>query len=336
MTTPISDVQSDKRFIVLHSKMQDFTQNASEFIKTAEISYDDMAELPVTAFAWPEMRKFAMHNKEHTALSLIYAHGEEVPSHVTSNLEKAAALYEIKLEEKPLSKIASTQETSIVRDDYLLPDEGMCKVASIGDIELGIEFLRRNSQSMGIMSMAHANKVLCKKASELKVELPVKVYQEAGLTKCNLEKLGEWLETRAVVAKNPKHKEAYTKLANVVDPKSKEPITRSTLLKVATTIAIVDEESGLARKYRSGIETPMSSVFNTEKVAEETVYFGGHNLPLSNFVKVNADVYAQVLGDDVLDEITTEGQLDEAKLMDILTTLPADLQQALLPYVLQA
>lgn len=333
MSNSISDVQSDVSFKVFHNKLQGFTEDAREFIKTASIDYDELSSLPTTAFAWPEMRKFAMHNKEHAALSMIYSHGESVPSHVTQNLEKAASLYDISLKEVPLTKVASSNTTPIVSGDYLLPQEKMCKVASASDIELGVEFLKRNGQFMGVMKLAHANKVLCKKASELNVNIPMKVYKEAGLVKCNLEKLGEWLETRAVVAKETKHKVGYEKLAQVVSPSSKEPITRNTLLKVATTIAILDEDSGISSKYRNGIETPMSSVFNTEKVAEETMYFGGQNIPVSSFAKLDEDIYSQVLGDDVVNEITTDGNIDYAKVMDIMHTLPADLQQALVPYL---
>lgn len=332
----ITDVQTDKSFRVLFNKIQDFQEGTSSLIKTAQVNYDELSNLPKTAFAWPEMRKFAMHNKEHAALSLIYIHGEDVPAHVKSNLEKAAALYEISLQEKPLTKTASSQKTSFCSDDYLIPAKQLCKVASVKDIELSLEFLKRNSRSMDVMSIAHANKVLCKKAAEKEYTLPVRVYQEAGLVMCNLEKLAEWLETRSLIAKEQKHKDGYTKLASVVSPKSKEPITRDSLLKVATTIAILDEESGLNSKYYKGIETPMCSVFNTEKVAEETIFFAGTSVPLANFARVNMDVYEKVLGDDVVEEITTEGSLDQSKLMDIINTLPADLQQALLPYVVEA
>jgi len=336
MSTKISDIQSDKSFKVLFNKLQDFTSEATELIKTAGVNYDELAELPSTAFAWPEMRKFAMHNKEHAAISMIYAHDEEIPEHVKSNLEKAAALYEINLEELPLNKVASEEEVPFNEDDYLLPERAMCKVASANDIKLSVDFLERNGRVMDVMALAHANKVLCKKASEFDVKLPTKVYQEAGLTKCNLEKLAEWLEVRTLESSEQKHKEAYTKLAEVLSPSNNVPVTRSSLLKVATTIAIVDEESGIASKYKRGIATPMASVFNTEKIAEETIYFAGHNVPVANFMKVNEDVYANILGDDVLPEITSNGVIDDEKLMDIITTLPADIQQALLPYVLSA
>jgi hypothetical protein len=336
MQNNFKDVQTDKSFKILFNKIQDFEEGTSEFIKTAQINYEELSELPDTAFAWPEMRKLAMHTKEHAALSLIYAHGEDLPQHVTDKLEKAAALYDISLNEKPLSKTASSKETSFITDDYMLPEQKMCKIASVNDIELGVEFLKRNSKNLDVMSLAHANKVLCKKASENDVTLPIRAHQEAGLVLCNLEKLAEWLETRSLIAKEQKHKDGYNKLASVVAPSSKEPISRESLIKVATTIAILDEASGIDKKYNRGIETPMVSVFNTEKVAEETILFGGTNVPLSNFAKVNMDVYTQVLGDDVVDEITTDGELDLDKLMDIMHTLPADLQQTLAPYVQQA
>ena len=81
---------------------------------------------------------------------------------------------------------------------------------------------------------------------------------------------------------------------------------------------------------------PMMTVFNTEKLAEESLYFGGQNIPFSKFLQTDSDIYAQVLGDDIVDEISTDGSIDAVKLRDVLVTLPADLQVALAPFVLQS
>ncbi len=329
-TNTIVDVQNDKSFYTLHQNLQNFSPEATTLIKTASVDYDQLEQLPTTAFAWPEMRKFAMHTKEHTALSMIYAHEQDVPAVVHGALEKAASLYNIELKELPVEKTASLK-TSFDSNDYLIPEKGLCKIASSDDIELGVEFLKRNQKYMDVMASAHANKVLYKKASALKVELPAHINQEAGMTMCKIATLTEWLETRAYVAKETKHKEAFTKLAQVLVDEHRELNSREVMLKVATTIAILDVEAGLSDKYHKSLATPMQTVFNSTKLAEETIYFGGKMLPLSSFMKLSPEQYSDVLGDDSIGEITDEsGALDENKLRDILPTIPADLQMALL------
>lgn len=328
-----SDVSSDKSFKVLHQKLQNFTESASDFIKTASIDYDELHGLPESAFAWPEFRKYAMHNKEHAALSLVYAQGEKLPKDVTDRLEKAAALYGIDLKEKPAEPITKTA-AEVNTSEYLLPEQNMCKVASANDVQLGIEFLTRNKKYLGVEKTAHANKVLCQKAHEFGVSIPKHLYQSAGLTECNLEKMAEWVETRAMLTKGA-HSESFTKLAKAIS-ENKESTSRETLLKVASTIATLDQAAGLTKEYYTKLPDPMMTVFNTEKLAEESLYFGGQNIPFSKFLQTDSDIYAQVLGDDIVDEISTDGSIDAVKLRDVLVTLPADLQVALAPFVLQS
>ena len=331
------DIQSDKSFKVLHEKLQDFSDSTVEMIKTANVNvdYEELNKLPDSAFAWPEFRKYAMHTKDHATVSLVYAQSENVPAEVTERLEKAASLYDISLENKPLEKVASVKEYN--RNEYLIPNDeeqtGMCKVASEQDVHHGIRMITRNRKFLGIEKLAHANKVLCEKARQYQMDLDPSVAQSAGLTQCNLEKVAEWVEVRAMLAKEQETKDSFTKLANTlkVAPPS---TTRETLLKVASTIANLDEQAELTSSYFTKLPDPMLTVFNTTKLAEETLYFGGQNVPFSKFLETDTDVYAQVLGDDVVEEITTDGILDAVKLRDILVTLPADLQVALLPHVL--
>lgn len=339
--TSAPDVSSDKSFRVLFHKLQNVDESTAEMIKTANmnINYDELASLPDSAFAWPEFKKYAMHTKDHAALSLIYAQGEKLPSDVTERLEKAASLYGIDIKTKPITKTAAAHDVpSFSPSDHLVVSNdkhgGMCKIASAQDITYGIEFVVRNRKHLPIEKLAHANKVLCEKAQQFGTAVPIHVSQSAGLTQCDREKLAEWVETRACLTSNEKCKKSFEKLAQAIAGKGGQFATRNTLIKTASVIANLDKEANLTRHYFLKLPDPMQTVFNTTKIAEENLYFGGQNVPFSKFLETDPDIYAQVLGDDVVEEITTDGILDAAKLRDILVTLPADLQVALLPHVL--
>ena len=342
--TSAPDASTDKSLRVLFHKLQEVDPSTSEMIKTANVSidYDELDKLPDTAFAWPEFRKYAMHTKHHAVISSVYALGATLPNEVTDRLEKAAAMYgiDVRPKDSTLTKTASTDEPSFSPSDHLIVDHdgkgGMCKVASAQDVKLGIEFITRNRKMLSVEKIAHAHKVIYDKSQQLGLDVPSHVSQAAGLTVCDREKLAEWVETRACLVKdkNSKCAEAYEKLASAINGKGGHYATRNTLLKTASVIANLDQEAGLTSHYFTKLPDPMQTVFNTTKVAEESLYFGGQNVPFSKFLETDPDIYAQVLGDDVIEEITTDGILDAAKLRDVLVTLPADLQVALVPFVL--
>lgn len=334
MLDTFKDAQNDRSFVTLHTKLQNFAPETIEFLKTANINvdYDELSELPDNAFAYPEFRKLAMHTKEHTALSLIYANEEELPQVVTDRLEKAAALFEVALETKGHDKVAS-DETSFDASDYLLPEQGMCKVASAADINSGIHFLKINKSHLDVMATAHANGVLYKKAQEFDVKLPTHVMQEAGLTMCKVATMIEWIEARQHATGNVLCKEAYQEVAEAA--RDTESLDRSSLLKVASTIATIDIEADVTKHYNKSLLTPMQTVFNMDKVAEVSMDLAGESFDMSQLMAIPAETYSDILGEDVLPEITTDGELDDSKLQDVLLSLPADFQNLLVQHISQ-
>src|SRR5262249_22061242 len=69
-----------------------------EMAKTAEMDAKYAESLPDTAFAWPEERRFPIHEKPHAALSIMYARNEKLPNEVMTRLKEAAEVFEIPLE----------------------------------------------------------------------------------------------------------------------------------------------------------------------------------------------------------------------------------------------
>lgn len=321
------DVQDDKSLFTLVKKLNNFGENTQSLIKTASVDYDELSQLPDSAFAWPEMRKLAFHSKEHTALSLVYADGENIPSHARNTLEKAAAIYGITLDRKPVVKTASQTSHVVNKDDYLLPEKRMCKVASAQDVISGIHFLSINKKELTPADVTHASEVLVKKAEDHSVQLPISFLQEAGRVYASLEKTAEWLEARVYATEDEKSKEAYTKLAAAVKENVTAKLTKEELIKLASSILTLDTVAGITNMYDKSIPSARRTVFNTTKVAERTMVIAGKSYPLAAVSDVGLDTLKQVLGDDIAPEITDDdGNVSMDQLEDVLSALPADIQ----------
>ena len=323
----ILDQYSDRSFRVLNQKIKNFSNDTASLIKTARINYQDQEELPSTAFAWPEMRKFAVHTKAHAALSRVYADGENVPDYVTSNIDRALSLYNVTVD--PTEKTAEYARESV--DDYLVPHMRLGKISDGESVKEAARFYTRNFKKMNMETRVNAALTLSKKAAEHKVKIPNNIFKHAGLTQCNRKYLTEWLEARAEAAtKTPVVKTAFNKLASSMVDKNVELPDRAGLLKLTDAIYALDKKAGLIKHYDRLLPDAVATVFNTTKLAEENVTLAGKSIPVSRLLSLSVDNYADALGEDIKGEIADEsGELDQSNLLAILKTLPADMQMSL-------
>ena len=324
----VHDQFSDRSFRVLSRKLREFGPDAKALIKTAEIDYDACENLPETAYAWPEMRKFAIHTPEHAALSTIYAQGEKLPSYVEENLEKAACLYDIDLP----AMVKEAEEVVEDPSDYLIPHRKFGKITEKGHVKQACQFFSDNYKKMDLDTRANAAATLVKKASAYDCRISPSFYKHAGLTQTNRKVLGEWLEVRSNLTreKHAQISQNFEKLAEYVQcPKSFAKATRRDLIKLADTIAVMDTKSGLATKYDLTLPDPLLTVFNTTKLAEASIDLAGKSVSVNALLNVDVQTYGDILGDDIIPEISEDGQLKEAELLDLLKTLPSDLQSLL-------
>jgi len=322
----VHDQYSDKSFRVFATKIHEFGPEARDMLKTAEVDPAEGEKLPSHAFAWPEMRKYAMHTKEHTVLSSIYAHGEQVPDHVTANLEKAAELYGIEL--PAIEKVA--EETPEDIQDYLVPQKKIGKIEDRGMVKEAADFFSNNYKKMNLETRAHAAATIVKKAREYDCKISPTFYKHAGLTLTNPKVLGEWLEVRSNLSKDETVKSGFSKLAeHVQDPNEFKYGSRQDLIKLADTIAILDRKANLVPKYDLTLPDPLLTVFNTSKFAEETITLANKSVPVSKLYEIDPQTYGDILGEDIVPEISKDGELQEENLADVLKTLPADLQSLL-------
>lgn len=322
----VSDQYTDRSFRVLHRKLQEFPSETKELIKSASIDYEEVDSLPSTAFAWPEMRKFAMHTKEHAVLSKIYSNNENVPNYVSQNLDRALSLYQVNLPNTV--KVAAEKVENI--GDYLVPHLRFGKITDSESVKEASRFFVNNSKKMDMETRVNAAVTLVKKAAEHKTKIPSSIYKHAGLTVTNCSVLVDWIEARKYASTNDMTKVAYEKLGNLVKTKQELFKGRRELMKLADALYDLDKKSDLVKKYDQTLPDPILTVFNTSKLAEETVTLAGKDIPLSKLISLPAESYGDALGEDIIPEIVdSNGNVDEVSLKSVLVTLPADMQISL-------
>lgn len=324
----IQDQYSDLSFQVFATKVSDCGPEARELIKTASIDYDEPATLPDSSFAWPEMRKFAIHNKEQAALSLIYAGGESLPKHVGENLAKVAEIYDINLgtQEKVAGEVAVSDP-----EDYMLPDQKFGRISSKGQVKEASEFFSKNYKAMDLETRTKSATYIVKKSREFEAKISPTFYKHAGLTKADPKIMTEWLEVRTNMAPEGPIREGFSKLASFVsDPENMKFGTRKDMIKMADTIFELDKKAEFITKYDKTLPDPLLTVFNTSKLAAiDTIRLGGKNVSRDDLLAVDPETYGDVLGADIIPEISDGGILKSAELFSVLETLPADLQSLL-------
>lgn len=298
------------------------------FIKSASIEAGDTDTLPDTAFAWPSQRKYPIHTSEQAALSYAYSKlASALPNEVVDNLKAALEVYEI-----PLSAFETREvKQASSDDDYLLPDLRLFPVTSAGEVKYAQERVLEQMSKLDMPHRAMACSNLVKKADHYKVDLHPEVLKLAGFVVSSTRQTQDWLEARSAALPESQHlyKVAYEKLADELKHHPDESKDRPGLLKLAATIAELDERSGLDRYYDRKIPDPLKTVFNTSKLAESTVDLAGTMVPIKKLAGLPASFWEDLGGRELSDELCPGGKMDVSKLAMIVDTLPLDLKLAL-------
>lgn len=295
------------------------------FVK--EASFEDLSrdsdKLPNTAFAWPEERRFPIHSDKHAALSYGYILADpRVPGHVKQAAEQALELYNISTE-----IFTPTGEKVASAEQFLLPQDRLFPVNSATQVKMAQVQLVGNLQKLDIERRVEAATNLTKVAAEHGVRLDPVVQKTAGLTVCDKQQLRTWLEARAEVAKDPLCKVAYQTLADGCG--RGESADRDELVKVAHTIAVLDQKAGLTKFYDRKLPDALQTVFNTVKAASECVNLCGKMVPVTKLAGLPASFWADLGGQELADEVAPGGRVDTSKLATVVDTLPLDLKVVL-------
>jgi hypothetical protein len=62
---------------------------------------------------------------------------------------------------------------------------------------------------------------------------------------------------------------------------------------------------------------------------DSVVDMGSCTIPLSTLARLPVSFYSDVLGEDVAEEISTGGKIDEGLLSEVIPTLPKDMKELL-------
>ena len=296
---------------------------AREMLKQADFiakkaSVDD---LPSTAFAWEDERRFPIHSKEDALASLLYRSklGSAVPAHVDSKLDKAAEVYGLKHVVTAPTKIAHEKIA------YALPDQQRLPLDSKADVLVAEHVLTRDYDRLPLEKRAEAFSNLAAAAKTQGVALSGFATKMAGLSVGNTETIKMWLGARAA-ATTGKVQEAFDKLASALDNAPVTISNRKELIKLASVISELDKKAGLDKHYDRKLPDPLLTVFNTEKVAEDMCDVAGMAMPVSQLMSIPAEVWEQLDAPEV-------GELAQAKDVEqfkaVFATLPLDIKMVL-------
>lgn len=326
MEHTVIDQFSDPSFLRLNQLIRRYPQ-AEEHIKTATLDPQENEKRADTAFADRVNRKFPIDDPAQAALSRIYMEKQAgVPQEVIEICDKALELHGIELDLTEMEKVARDDSA-----DFLLPEIRRLRVKTAEDVTPAAEFIQRNYKQMDIDSRARASTNLVKKAVEHDVRLPSMILKFAGATVCDTKVLRDWVLARTERTTDPNIHFGYTKIAEEVDQYPRYVSDREELIKVAAAIAELDEAAGLGQFYDRTLLDPLSTVFNTEKVADEMMEVAGQQVPLDRLLAIPADVYRDLLGEDLANEfLDATGEIDAEQFRTIWPTVPFDLQKTLL------
>ena len=322
----VVDQNSDTAFGVLYRQITRMPA-LETFLKQASIEPEEAHTLAKTAFAWPDERKFPIHTPAQAALSYAYAKtAEHLPSGVMSRITQALEVFAV-----PETTFTEQTEKIAADDVYVLPEFKYLPVHTEIQVKMAQDQLVRELSKLDLEHRATACANLVKRADELKVALRPEIMKLAGLVVSSTKYAREWIEARAakLPADDVLHKTAYLSLADGLGSMPEEVSDRAGLLKLAATVAHLDEKTGLDKHYDRRLPDALQTVFNTDKLASASVDLGGRHVSIAKLAQLPASFWEDLGGKELSDEIAPGGVVDQSKLATIVDTLPLDLKTIL-------
>jgi len=321
------DQNTDITFHVLKNIVSE-SPKIEQHIKTASVGQDIRDSLPETAFADRDNRLFPIHTKADAILSKAYATKvANIAPHISSRIENALDMFEV---DRSLFKKTQVKIASAPVYDYLLEDQKKLPIRHSGDIKIAEEMLLRNKSKLKPTTMAAASVKLVKHAAAANMNVSDDTMQYAGLTQCDTEKAADWIGARAFAVSNVKIASLYSHLADRVRSIDEHSGSRDELVKVAQVLDKLDSMANISKFYGKSLPDPMHTVFNTKIAMQEMMDLGVKQIPVSKLLEIDPNVYGDILGSDVVPEITdASGEIDPQKMSDVFATLPKDMKEAL-------
>jgi hypothetical protein len=322
----VVDQTSDPGYATLFLASKQFPR-LREMSKTAEFQSSEFEGLPDDAFAWPSKRKFPIHNREHTAISLAYRkYASAVPAEVDGMLEKAAEVHQIDraLFDNPVIEKTASQE------HYLLPEQQRFKVASASDVLFAEGIVRRRYQELPVTDRAQALMNLEKVAQVFQVELSPSTLKLGHFTMTSTKILHDWVGARSEAARRRgMPTEGFDKLAALFQDVEPYVIDKRYQVKIAQVITELDKEAGLEEHYGKSLPDPTRTVWNTNKLSADQIDINGTMFDKALLAELPASFWGDVVGPDMAQAIAPSGIVDPEMLEQVIPTLPTDLKSVL-------
>jgi hypothetical protein len=312
----IVDQYHDAAYGVLYQRMRDFPE-LLETVKSAELDPSVGAGLPDSAFAWPDERRFPIHSREHAAISYAYAkEAAEVPREVKARLEQVLDVYGVPARLYERAKVAHAPAPT----RYALPDQALLP---LDQLEKSAALFEEQSARLPVELRAQAAVSLVSEGAQ-----GVKLAKYAGMVVSDTALAAEWIEARAEAAPLGM-KTAYLRLADGMRRQPPESTDRAGLSKIAAALAEADRIAGLEGLYDRKLPDPMSTVFNTDKLASETVDLGGYAMPVDKLAALPVSFWEDLGGPELAREIAPNGKVAAESVGPVVETLPLDLKMVL-------
>lgn len=327
----IDQYSGDPVYAHLHVLTRDFPL-AREMLKTAAFETTKLAveDLPNTAFAWEDERRFPIHTSEDTLASIFYRSklGSTVPAHVDAKLATAREIYQLDISMFSAMKTASAEPT-----EYALPDEQRLPLVGADQIKMAEEVLHRDGKYLTLEKRADAYSRLYTAAKRCNVTLTPESLKFAGVTMSDTRILRDWLDARTEAAPTLVQKTAYAQLAEATTAMPGLINDRDKLVKIASTIAQIDKHAGLDKHYGKKLLDPLLTVFNTEKISEITCDVAGLIVPISELMNLPEQIWDQVDASE-LGAVAQSG--DPTQFQQMFSTLPLDVKMTLREHLANA
>lgn len=331
-----------------------------EFVKAADLeaTMSPGNSIAVTAYADPVRKKFACHSPAATWLSAVYYHEKAAEYHpkdqdrIVSRFEKMADYFAIRPAYDEVVKRAKE-----LKGAGTLPDSSYAYVwesddghkeryypmTSSQEVKAAAEWLYETRDRIPFAYRnTIGNKILEKAArygAAMGKELTDFVEKQAGRGIPDPPEVYTLLERRAGLAKNPEHREAILKLASTIKETPRQALQTTELVKLATTVDIIDHAIGLHGKYTDILPRPEDVIFKVTytKAASDMSSLcamqTGNIYEKNQLSKLAREDVESLFGTDFADQVCTGLDVDAEKIAEIASTLPrpdAELLESLL------
>jgi hypothetical protein len=319
------DQNTDVTFATLRSLVSSYPAIVGH-IKTANVGEHVRSSLPDSAFADRHNRLFPVHTPADAVLSKAYATKvANLAAHVSQEIDTALEMYGVSSDIFESSKVAAA---SVEEPKYLVKGQQKLAFYNSTPISAGEEALQRVQSKLKSKTITEGALTLVKEASKRGENVSDWTLKYAGLVQCDTTNARDWIEARAHKTSSSKLASAYTKLASVVSNLDGS-IQRDDLIKVASTVGELDTMAGFTKYYGRSMPDPVATIFNTKLAMQPMMDLAGTAVPMEKLLAIPPETYGDILGSDIVEEITANGELMPDALSEILETLPIDMKKSL-------